>query len=53
MWQVNKGCLRMAGRVRRCLDGVGDLWEAFGDFLEVIPQFGLKKIHFKKSYKMY
>jgi hypothetical protein len=25
----------MAGRVRRWLDGVGDPWEAFGDFLEV------------------
>jgi len=28
----------MAERVRIWLDGVGDPWEAFGDFLEVFPQ---------------
>jgi len=43
----------MAGRFMRWLDGVGDPWEAFGDFLEVFPQFGLKTGHFRKTYMMY
>ena len=43
----------MSGRVRRWLDYLGDPWEAFGDFLEVFHQFGLKTGHFRKTYKMY
>jgi len=43
----------MDGKVRRLLYGVGDPWEAFGDFLEGFPQFGLKTCHFKKTYRMY
>ena len=46
-------CLRMARRVKRWLDGVGDLWEDFGEFLEVFPQFGLKTCLFRKTYRMY
>jgi len=41
------------GRVRRYLDGVGDPWEHFGDFLEFFHQFGLKTGHFRETYKMY
>lgn len=45
--------LEVGGRVKRWLDGVGDSWEAFGDFLEVFSQFSLKIGHFKKTYRMY